>query len=155
MKSKKFLIAMIALITLGSCSKSDTAATPAKTKTVLLTQKGWKTIKFERSTVSANGPWTDVTFIFPPCGLDDINKFEPTGNYVFNEGLTKCDIADPQIKETGTWSFLNNETAIQMINSRKTTSANISSIDENNLVLVSDQSNGTNVDFVKVTNVHP
>jgi hypothetical protein len=153
MKSKKFLIAMIALITLGSCSKSDIAATPAKTKTILLTQAAWKRVKREES-ASATGPFT-LLMSSAPCRMDDLTLFKPDGTIELNEGLLKCDPADPQIINTGTWLFQNNETLIKATSSLGLV-ANLTVVilDEYNLVIINDKSSNTTPLFIRETYSH-
>ena len=49
------------------------------------------------------------------CCSCDILKFKIDGSYLQDEGITKCQFADPQIIETGTWSFSNNGTVLTVI----------------------------------------
>ncbi len=53
--------------------------------------------------------------LVPNCKKDNYYYFTRSGTYQLNEGRTKCATTDPQIIETGTWSFLENETKLQLV----------------------------------------
>ena len=92
---KKLFLGLIISTTLFSCKKDEATTTnpSTKTRTQYLTQK----------------PWTNAIGL-PPCNTDDITIFKTDFTYVEDNGATKCNTSDPQILETGTWSFTTNET---------------------------------------------
>ena len=108
-KTLAFLMASTVLI--SSCSKDDDTTggggggtgTPA-TNTSKLCNKNWKIVNFV-----FNG--TDITSSLTACELDNFTRFSTDGNYVSDEGPTKCDPADPQTTP-GTWSWAANETKL-------------------------------------------
>ncbi len=55
---------------------------------------------------------TDLYSQYATCDKDDIGKFNTNGTYTLEEGKTKCEGTDPQVYETGTWSFNSDETII-------------------------------------------
>jgi hypothetical protein len=112
------------LLFLFACKKED-----AKSKTDLLTQKTWMIQKLE--TKEGNNPWEDDFPTWDACSKDDRYIFRANNTYEFNEGLTKCDPSDPQIFDSGSWSFTNNETKL-LIGSDEFT---IVSLTETNLIL--------------------
>ncbi len=151
MKTKNSIIALIVIVTLGACSKSDTGA-PAKTKKTLLTQAIWKGVTIEEAT-SATGPFTMRTI--RPCRLDDYAQFRTDGTLEANEGATKCNPTDPQ-STMGTWLFQNNETGLK-ISSQLGVLADyvIITLNENSLVVIEDQTvYNTTPLFVRTTFTH-
>ena len=109
---------------LNSCKKEDT-----KSKTDLITQKTWMIQKVESK--DGNNPWEDDYPNWDACSKDDRYIFRANNTYEFNEGLTKCDPADPQIFDSGSWTFTDNETKL-IIGSDVFT---IVSLTETNLIL--------------------
>jgi hypothetical protein len=57
-------------------------------------------------------PTMDVYAQLQACEKDNIVKVQSNGTYTIDEGATKCNAADPQIAETGNWTFSNNETKL-------------------------------------------
>jgi hypothetical protein len=109
------LASAFALMALPSCTKDDVELT----KTDLITKANWKMTLVEEK--DAAGVWTDVTSTIEACELDNIHVFKTNLTYEFNEGATKCDAADPQVAETGTWKFENNETQVSFRETGSTT----------------------------------
>jgi len=116
------------LFVFSSCNKEK-----VKSKTDLLTQKAWKIQKLE--TKEGNNPWEDDFPTWDACSKDDRYVFRANNTYEFNEGLTKCDPSDPQIIDTGTWSFTNNETKLLIDGDEFT----IVSLTDSNLILSSQE----------------
>jgi hypothetical protein len=46
---------------------------------------------------------------FPPCEADDITAFKTDSTWSLDNGSTKCNTSDPQVIETGTWSFTSDQ----------------------------------------------
>ena len=101
---KQFLWIIAAVIIFTPACKKD--STPAKTKTELISSSSWK---FDYAKVGG----TDVSAYLKPCEKDNILVFNAGGSGTIDEGATKCNGADPQTR-TFTWSYLNNETLLQI-----------------------------------------
>ena len=99
-----FIALSLVLFTVGACKKSDSK--PAPTKTDMLS-KDWKLVD-----VLAGG--VSVYSLLDACQKDDIYKFANNNTYQITEGATKCDPADPDIYDAGTWGFLENETKLRL-----------------------------------------
>ncbi len=125
---------------LNSCKKED-----AKSKTDLLTQKAWMIQKAESK--EGNNPWEDDFPNWDACSKDDRYIFRVNNTYEFNEGLTKCDPADPQVFDTGSWAFTNNETKL-LIGSDEFT---IVALTETNLIISVQESVGGVVNQLQIT----
>ncbi|HET9431464.1 MAG TPA: lipocalin family protein [Chitinophagaceae bacterium] len=141
--------ALLLIFALGftSCSKDDDPA--PKSKTTLLTQKDWVMTKLEGKV--NNEPYLDIFPSLDACFKDDRYVFKTGNTFEFNEGPTKCDPADPQIYETGSWAFTNNETKITI----GSDPYSIDQIDENSFIISSSEM--TTVDttvYIKITFGH-
>ena len=106
MKTKIFSLAIITLLI--SCQKEK----DSDSKTSILTEKAWKFVKIESKT--NNGAWTDEVQFQPACVKDNEMLFKTNLSYVLSEGATKCDPFDPDIMDEARWSFLENETKIDI-----------------------------------------
>ena len=109
-KTVPFTVTISLFFILAGCSKSvDSNTTVNFTKTQLLTKADWiqtgSDTKLTTETV-----WTDNFARNSACSKDDRIVFRANGTFEINEGPTKCSPSDPQIQETGTWSFAQNET---------------------------------------------
>ncbi len=116
----QLLFTTVILLGLGACSKSSDDPV-VKSKTQLLTQATWKFIKFEEK-VGAGGTWVDYTSTMPACEIDNNLIVNTNGTYESNEGASVCTMGDPQIIETGTWVFQNNETELKTTSTGSSTS---------------------------------
>ena len=106
---KTLLVSCAVLVTLtfAACKKSSSN----KSRTELITQSGWVTTNVE---VGAGGTWTadpDWTNL-PACERDDVLVLRTNMTYEFNEGGSKCDPSDPQVFDTGTWSWQDGESKV-------------------------------------------
>jgi hypothetical protein len=115
------------ILSIGACKKDA-----AKSKTELLTQSNWKIVKEEHK--SGAGAWIDNTATLA-CEKDNQIVFSTTLALEFNEGATKCNPTDPQILTTGTWSFLTNETQLQIALFGTTNLFSLDQLDDNTMVL--------------------
>jgi hypothetical protein len=125
------------ILSIGACKKDA-----AKSKTQLLTQSSWKVLKFENRTGS--GAWIENTSVLA-CDKDNIFVFGTPATYEENEGATKCNPADPQIIITSTWTFLTNETQLQIPGGGGTLILNLDQLDESTMVLSEPLSGGATV----------
>ena len=126
MKQTIFKITLATLVVgliMVSCTKKSNSPTsptsPTETKTQLLTGKNWKTTALTFNPGIDLGTGTLITDFYAwamangdACFLDNILNFNTNGNYSLYEGATLCDPQDPQLYDSGTWSFLNNEATL-------------------------------------------
>jgi hypothetical protein len=88
-----------------ACKKdSNNNNNTTKTKTELITSSTWK---FDNAKLGI----VDVSGFFDDCEKDNTVTFVSNGKGNIDEGLTKCDAADPQTVPFD-WNFGNNETTI-------------------------------------------
>lgn len=117
------LATLVICLLLVSCSKKSKDSTPTptpETKTQLLTDKNWKVtaltvnpgIDFSGNGALITDYYAYAIAIGNTCQLDNILNFNINGNYTDYEGATLCDPQDPQLYDTGTWSFQNSETTL-------------------------------------------
>ncbi len=107
MQKQRLLWAVITsftLLALTGCGKDDPAPVPPKTKTELISSASWK---FSTATVGG----TDVSALLQACQKDNTMVFVAAGTGTLNEGVTKCNAADPQTSPF-TWSFQSGETQL-------------------------------------------
>jgi hypothetical protein len=113
MRNKLFILTIIAIAFLG-CKKNDSSASSGgTTKTTLITQQSWK---FDNAGLDPNKDGTidaDVSSQVPACLKDNTVSFSSNGAGTVDEGVSKCDIADPQTLPF-TWNFTSNETQVNI-----------------------------------------
>jgi hypothetical protein len=102
-------------ITIEPAVASVPVTPPSPLKTMFLTKGIWKIVEIYRKIGSGWFPTFKLSNYVRDCQKDNYYKFNSDGTYQLNDGLTKCAPADPQIIETGTWSFLENETKLQLV----------------------------------------
>lgn len=127
------------LVTIGmfmvSCSKSED-----KSRTDLLAGKTQKIWKFSAATIDPPLPisGTTVTDLYAQWSStykDNLLVFKSNNTYNWEEGLTKDSPSDPDVFETGSWTFNSTETIINMTPSQNSIyELNIVSISEEELV---------------------
>lgn len=107
MRMKRFSIPLllVAMIFVAGCSKETNI-----TKTDLIS-KAWK---YKTFSAVAGALTIDVLSTLQPCELDDIYRFNSNKAYTIEEGATKCNSSDPQIKESGSWRFNAAETKLYL-----------------------------------------
>lgn len=115
---------LIIFMVLAGCSKKKDP-TPSHEQ-LLSRTAGW------RQTASVTGT-TDLFSLYAPCEKDNILKFTQAGStnggtYVRDEGPTKCDSADPQTEDSGTWSFNNAKTTVAIVSQGITYSLTINTL---------------------------
>ncbi len=104
-KQFAFLIPVFILVLFvaSSCGKEDDPIV-VKTKTQLLSQGTWK---FKSATFAGS----DVSSSIQSCQRDNILAFVSTGTGSADEGLTKCNMSDPQTNPFA-WNFQSGETIL-------------------------------------------
>jgi hypothetical protein len=132
---RTLLILGVSLFTISSCKKDK-----AKSKTDLITAGGWKLVKAEEKV--GTGAWIDDTGSYSACEKDDVMIFNSNATYEANEGATKCSPTDPQIQETGTWSFESDETKLKTTSGGFSYTVSIDQLDENTFVTTETYSSG-------------
>lgn len=117
MKLFNYVFAVLALVGLlassSGCKKEDN-----KTKTELLTAHAWivkasvitPAIDLLGNGVLVSDLYANELFT-PACSKDDFTTFKTNGQFVFDEGATKCSADDPQTS-TQNWTFNSDETVI-------------------------------------------
>ena len=88
---------------LNSCKKKeDEEATPSKASMLAGT---WKMTAFtcDPPYDLFGTPISDFFVFFQDCEKDDLLTVKSDKTYTFNEGATKCNTSDPDLKDTGTW----------------------------------------------------
>ncbi len=104
------MVPLLLLCMSTGCSKSSSSSS-AGSKTDLLTTQDWVLTVMQHKAVSAS-VWTDDFASLSSCVKDNRVVFRPNNTYESNEGATKCNVSDPQIWETGSWSLTQNETVL-------------------------------------------
>lgn len=89
-----FLLLIVISVSLWGCKKTDSP----KSKTGYLTQKPWVLIGEKKKTVtgSTETEWLDVFKDRQPCNLDNTYMYTVSGEYIADQGASKCSDADPQ-----------------------------------------------------------
>jgi len=103
---------LISALFFSSCSKKSDP-TPPKDQ-LLTAAKGWK---LTDAKVTVSGITQSIFSAIPACVVDNITFYKSTGDYLEDEGATKCDSADPQTLESGTWKFNTDKTIITVTSS--------------------------------------
>ena len=112
MRNKLFILSIIA-IAFFSCKKDESSPPATITKTTILAEQSWK---FNNAGLDPNKDGTidqDVSSFVSSCLKDNTVSFATNGSGTSDEGLTKCNSADPQ-SIPFTWSFASNETLINI-----------------------------------------
>jgi len=107
-----FLLLSIGIVFLTSCKVGDQDETPVTppTNTEKITEKNFY---FSDLDYSIDGTTAFSYSDLDDCEKDDFTRFEKDGTALDDEGVTKCDAADPQT-DPFTWLFLANETELQL-----------------------------------------
>ncbi len=127
-KQKLVIVAMAIAAIFSSCSKDDdtSSSSPTATKLQLLTAHGWRLTTFLENGVDMTNAY------FSACELDDIYTYYTDSSYSIDEGPTKCDPNSPQIIETGTWAFGNNQNMVILDPGPNEADLDILQLDANN-----------------------
>ncbi len=107
----KFTLPALAIVLLCTgCSKDK--GQPAESKTTLISKQSWTLRAYSVIRIS-DGFTQDGFAPMSACYKDDQYVFMANNTYEGNAGATKCDPADPQVFQTGTWRFTNSETRLE------------------------------------------
>lgn len=103
-----FSILVLTAALFTACKEDDPEPLQAEVKGVLLAGEkgGSKTWKLTGGTAQLNSG-SPQTLALDPCQLDDTFKFSNNDAqaYEMRGGTSKCDAADPDLLESGTWAF--------------------------------------------------
>ena len=122
-----FSILLLSSVILFSCKKDKDS------KTELLTSRTWHITQFQYRE-NTTDPW-DIELVTDQCELDNIFTFLTSGTYTYTEGPTKCDPADPDLIDTGTWMFINDESGIRLTSAGDVIDFTIEQLDNNTLMI--------------------
>ena len=89
------LAILLSIITLSACKKDK----QTDNKYEQLIGKKWKIVS-----ITEDGKEV-LASKFTPCVIDDYFVFSPNNTYSNNEGISKCNPGDPQVKDVGSWSI--------------------------------------------------
>lgn len=104
MKKRICSIPLLLFILLAACTKKDTAAS----KTEMLTTGTWS-LSGLVSDLDGNGTYEKDDYAgYTACYKDNFYTFRTNGDLESNEGGSKCNSGDPQMKIIR-WQFTNNE----------------------------------------------
>jgi len=102
----------------------------------MLTGKSWKltAVTVSPAMTILGVSITDWYAQLDACEQDNITYFKTGGTYTIEEGATKCDSSDPQVYDTGTWTFNSDETILVLTSTGGTPeSCNITSISSSSI----------------------
>ncbi|MDH7462279.1 lipocalin family protein [Chitinophagaceae bacterium 26-R-25] len=112
--TKRAVLVILAVAVIVGCKKDD--KNNGSSKTQLITSGNWKvTSDYYDPAVDWDGDGhteNEVFSLYSACDKDDILVFKTDGSLTFDEGASKCDPSDPQVIETTSWKFSNNETVL-------------------------------------------
>jgi hypothetical protein len=109
----KHLIFILITVALFACKKEE-----QPTLTDELAKSDWRKTQVLVSADSIVDTIPTIEIVVPDCKKDNIWRFNATNNtFILDEGATKCDAADPQIKDQGTITEQNNGAQLKVAGS--------------------------------------
>jgi hypothetical protein len=144
MRKINLLLIVSLFLAILSCKKDE-----EPTKKDLLCGKNWILVAETISpALNYNGTLiTDLYSQLESCSKDDIGIFNTNGTYTFEEGLTKCDVNDPQVWDSGTWVFNSDQTILVLTGDGGTLNATIVELSSSKFVTSQEMT----IDDVKYT----
>ena len=148
MRLISFLTVTLILFSFVGCEDEDD--TPSKKD--LLVEKKWE---LSALTVDPAIPVdqygtmaTDLYAQMDNCEKDNVLYLKENGNYSWEEGTTKCESDDPQVFETGTWSFNSDKTVLVLSRSDgENINYDIEDISSSELILSWQETAGTGTNY--------
>lgn len=114
MKNNLFAIAILLSILFFACKKKDSDYGSGSNKTTLITQSSWQFNSIGTDADKNRTIEQDLGSFVNACLKDNTIMFSSNaGSGTVDEGGDKCNTGDPQTISF-TWSFTNNETAINI-----------------------------------------
>lgn len=131
-----FVLLTLAIFTFSACEKGGDVVDPPS-NTELIADGPWELIaQMVDPPVTVNGtPVSNEYAQLTDCLKDNIVDFTETGSFTVDEGATKCDATDPDLFNSGSWSFSDSETIITLDGASGTEIYNVVSISRSQLVL--------------------
>lgn len=119
MKFNFFAIGLlIAGMLLTGCSDDDDSnnTPPPASREQLIVAKNWVLVALNVDPAIFNPQTqTQMSDLYPlvqPCERDNFTNFQNNGNYIVEEGATKCDPNDPNTVENGTYTWNTDRTVV-------------------------------------------
>ena len=107
--TKSIIGLLTAIVILSSCKKDKELS-----KTELITKQPWKLTAFIQKNLST-GAEQDNFAPMSACYKDDNFVYKADMSFEGNAGATKCSNTDPQVFQSGSWSFKNNESIVETV----------------------------------------
>lgn len=117
-KNPQTLVALfLMLLSISAWSKDEEEMeAPAPTRSEMLTGRNWSITAYSvEPAVDADGNGTQENNLMPylpACVTDDFTDLNANQSYTAEEGDSKCEPNDPEVFETGDWSFNSAETLV-------------------------------------------
>lgn len=112
MKKIVFSLAAVTLF-FAACSKKDNN-TGNSSRTAILTTAKWKLTAGTATGTIAGAPQNiDILSVLENCRKDDLAIFKTDARFIIDAGTVKCDPADAQQQDVGTWVLTDNETRLR------------------------------------------
>ena len=109
----KHIFFILIAFALFACKKEE-----QPTLTDELAKSDWRKTQVLVSADSIVDTIPTIEVVVPDCKKDNIWRFNATNNtFILDEGATKCDAADPQIKDQGTITEQNNGAQLKVAGS--------------------------------------
>jgi hypothetical protein len=150
---KKLLLGMGAVTLLFSaCKKSDDDSGTGGSRKSTLTSGKWR-ITASTATIEYPAPagtqTMDALKLFPSCQIDNLIGYNSDGTMTIDEGATKCNSSDPQVKTGGSWALLDNDSKLRLTDNGTTVTASITAFSSSSMTVSVD----TTVAGMKATTV--
>ncbi|MEO1436786.1 MAG: hypothetical protein AAFV80_14705 [Bacteroidota bacterium] len=113
---QQLLFFALILTTIAACQKTEDLIDPPSTGE-LLADGAW-VLKAQTvdPAIEVNGVMISNEYNqIPSCTRDDLYNFNESGSYTLEEGATKCATNDPQIIETGSWLYQEDNAFFQLL----------------------------------------
>ena len=120
------LAILLSIITVSACKKDE----QTDNKYQQLIGKKWKIVS-----ITEDGKEVLMSK-FTSCIIDDYFEFSPNNTYSNNEGSSKCNPDDPQVKDVGSWSIAGDVLYMQSNTLPVKSSVNIKELTSSKMVLL-------------------
>jgi len=131
MTSKHYLLFLATILAISSCNKTNNDDNQNSSERAFknLTDKYFIRTDAVSAPAYPLGNGTSSTDIYhdwykDPCVLDDLRMFKTNGDYIYDNGATKCDALEPQ-SATLQWAFIENNSKIEVTKGRHKDTLNI------------------------------
>jgi len=129
MKNLNLLFAFLIIgLMATSCKKDEKTLEEQRMDFVSGTE--WVASKMMLDTDNDGTTDTDVMPSMDDCEKDNFIKFDADGTFVIDEGATKCNPASSQIELEGTWTFVEESSAISLFADNEITVLTINELTE-------------------------